>query len=273
MRAADVPLQIYKIFQVLGFPQKSELPYLAGPYYDQLTGGIRGEDYTKFYSNLEKLFPTLSEIGLDLMSSLLKYDPEKRISVTDALNHPFFSASIPKEPVKLSNKTRRSEQEEPPVETKQQKVVKKPLMEESAAPYSETIGATTTLYRHSYRVVPQMDQQSASELLQESLDLIPLLNPHLASVSHVFEEEEKSQELTSRYMKLIILVFTFSVSRSPFEVTSTATTQTQTSEQFLEFTPEVNNSEEFQGSLNASTGSLLEALISIERFEIHSKLS
>jgi len=49
---------------------------------------------------LRKKFPTfdkysanmcyLSDLGFDLLSQMLCYDPEKRISAADALNHPYF---------------------------------------------------------------------------------------------------------------------------------------------------------------------------------------
>ena len=36
-------------------------------------------------------FPYLTAAGLDLLMSLLTYDPEKRVSAEKALQHPYFS--------------------------------------------------------------------------------------------------------------------------------------------------------------------------------------
>jgi len=43
------------------------------------------------YNNLRSKFLYLTEAGIDLMSKLLTYDPKKRISAEEALNHPYFS--------------------------------------------------------------------------------------------------------------------------------------------------------------------------------------
>ncbi|EMD41778.1 hypothetical protein CERSUDRAFT_120728 [Gelatoporia subvermispora B] len=48
---------------------------------------------------LRQKFPYLTSAGLDLLSRLLTYDPENRISATEALQHPYFNESpYPKHP-------------------------------------------------------------------------------------------------------------------------------------------------------------------------------
>ena len=42
---------------------------------------------------LSRLFPKLSAAGLDLMTKLLTYNPDKRITAEEALRHPYFAAS------------------------------------------------------------------------------------------------------------------------------------------------------------------------------------
>lgn len=41
-------------------------------------------------SQLPRKFPFLSNAGLDLLSRLLTYDPERRINAVEALDHPYF---------------------------------------------------------------------------------------------------------------------------------------------------------------------------------------
>lgn len=49
------------------------------------------------FSNLRQTFRYTTSHGLDLLSSLLTYDPEKRISAEQALKHPYFTESpLPK---------------------------------------------------------------------------------------------------------------------------------------------------------------------------------
>lgn len=48
---------------------------------------------------LRQKFPYITAAGLDLLSQLLTYDPEQRISAEEALKHPYFSESpYPKHP-------------------------------------------------------------------------------------------------------------------------------------------------------------------------------
>ncbi|PCH33548.1 Pkinase-domain-containing protein [Wolfiporia cocos MD-104 SS10] len=48
---------------------------------------------------LRQKFPYITAAGIDLLSRLLTYDPEDRISATQALKHPYFSESpLPKHP-------------------------------------------------------------------------------------------------------------------------------------------------------------------------------
>lgn len=45
------------------------------------------------YNNLRKTLPNVSENCLDLLNGLLTYDPVKRMTAAEALQHPFFNES------------------------------------------------------------------------------------------------------------------------------------------------------------------------------------
>ncbi|CAO2046475.1 unnamed protein product [Urochloa humidicola] len=84
--------QLDKIFRVLGTPNEERWHG-----YSKLPGA-KGKFVKQPYNRLRDKFPrvsftgglTLSESGFDLLNRLLTYDPEKRISADDALNHEWF---------------------------------------------------------------------------------------------------------------------------------------------------------------------------------------
>ena len=80
--------QLYAIFQVLGTPNEENWP-----------GVSKLRDYKNFFpkwSSLDrsKICPGLSEDGLDLLEKMLRYDPLQRISMKEALKHPFLKGLI-----------------------------------------------------------------------------------------------------------------------------------------------------------------------------------
>ncbi|GER44796.1 kinase family protein [Striga asiatica] len=85
--------QLGKIFKILGTPNET-----IWPGYSKLPG-VKANFVKHQYNLLRRKFPptsftgspVLSDAGFDLMNKLLTYDPEKRISAKDALNHEWFS--------------------------------------------------------------------------------------------------------------------------------------------------------------------------------------
>ncbi|KAJ6676534.1 CELL DIVISION PROTEIN KINASE [Salix viminalis] len=81
-----------KIFKTLGTPDETVWPGLSK------LRGAKANFVKQPYNQLRKKFPftpftgspVLSDSGFDLLNKLLTYDPEKRITADDALNHPWF---------------------------------------------------------------------------------------------------------------------------------------------------------------------------------------
>nr|QYW07098.1 G-type cyclin-dependent kinase 2 [Dimocarpus longan] len=84
--------QIDKIFKTLGTPTET-----IWPGFSELPGA-KANFVKQPYNLLRKRFPAtsftgspvLSESGYDLLNKLLTYDPDKRITADDALNHDWF---------------------------------------------------------------------------------------------------------------------------------------------------------------------------------------
>ncbi|KAJ8084187.1 hypothetical protein PM082_002954 [Marasmius tenuissimus] len=85
---------ISMIFKLLGPPTKDSWPeYTALPLAKTIT--LPSPQPHQF----RQKFPYLTTAGLDLMISLLTYDPERRITADEALQHPYFTESpLPKHP-------------------------------------------------------------------------------------------------------------------------------------------------------------------------------
>lgn len=82
------------IFKLLGPPNPS-----SWPGYHKLPLAKTLSLPSPQPPQLRQRFPHLSALGIDLLSSMLTYDPDKRITAAEALQHPYFKESpLPKHP-------------------------------------------------------------------------------------------------------------------------------------------------------------------------------
>lgn len=79
--------QLFKICSVLGTPTSSTWP-------EGLKLGIKiGYQFPSFVETpLASLIPNASNEAIDLMTAMLKFDPQKRITSAHALSHPYFAS-------------------------------------------------------------------------------------------------------------------------------------------------------------------------------------
>lgn len=86
-RGSDEVHQLKRIFKKLGTPNERKWKGIKD---------LPGWDPRAFRKYpgipLTYLVPGLDEHGLDLMESMLRYDPSQRVTASQALNHPYFSS-------------------------------------------------------------------------------------------------------------------------------------------------------------------------------------
>lgn len=78
--------QLDRIFRLLGTPTQQDYPGIVDlpDYTPDLP------PYPPPRNGLASLVPTLNEAGVDLLTKMLQYDPARRITAQEALEHPFF---------------------------------------------------------------------------------------------------------------------------------------------------------------------------------------
>ncbi|KAK3819631.1 MAG: kinase-like domain-containing protein [Benniella sp.] len=82
--------QLERIFKLLGMPTEK-----IWPGFSKLPFASHVPNFSQPYNLLRTRLPYLTENGLDLMSRMLTYDPAKRITAEEALQHPYFTEAPP----------------------------------------------------------------------------------------------------------------------------------------------------------------------------------
>ena len=79
--------QLDRIFRTFGTPTIQEYPGMVDlPEYNPQNMAR----YPPPKNAMASLVPTLDDAGVDLFTRMVQYDPNRRITAQEALNHPFF---------------------------------------------------------------------------------------------------------------------------------------------------------------------------------------
>lgn len=81
--------QLELIFRVLGSPKEEDLEFITNPRAGKFIRGLK-KKYPKI--PFSTLYPKTAPEGLDLIEKMLEFNPNKRITVDEALNHPYLAA-------------------------------------------------------------------------------------------------------------------------------------------------------------------------------------
>ncbi len=88
------PDQVHKIFSLLGMPNDR-----IWPGFSKLPHASKMVPIETYHNHLNNVFPEISKLGLDLLKTMLAYDPKTRPTAAQAMAHPFFEEHpLPKAP-------------------------------------------------------------------------------------------------------------------------------------------------------------------------------
>eukprot|EP00612_Vaucheria_litorea_P001450 CAMPEP_0171456216 /NCGR_PEP_ID=MMETSP0945-20130129/2793_1 /TAXON_ID=109269 /ORGANISM="Vaucheria litorea, Strain CCMP2940" /LENGTH=463 /DNA_ID=CAMNT_0011981599 /DNA_START=157 /DNA_END=1549 /DNA_ORIENTATION=- len=173
--------QLNLIFEVLGAPEKDEVSYITGKQASKFLKKIE----KKKPKSLSKMYPNASNEAIDLLSKLIVFDPEKRLTARNALFHPYVnltseSGKIRQRKIKLDFDYERSDQS---VESLVQLVSEEVEIYRSASGGENNYGKN----RHSLTQVSLNLEGNASEVTTTST-----VDAALAAVA------SKTPEMTAR---------------------------------------------------------------------------
>jgi len=97
--AENENIQIVEILKVLGTPPITELKGSTKDIENIIESWYNTDQIKKypFIKDIGIYFPNASNEGINLLSRMLEINPEKRISIADALKHPFLADSSEQE--------------------------------------------------------------------------------------------------------------------------------------------------------------------------------
>lgn len=77
------------IIQLLGYPTKEEVEIFSDIKDRELLNSLEG--YSNLRSQFDSYFKDYKPEAVDLLKKMLVFDPNQRITVDDALNHPYLA--------------------------------------------------------------------------------------------------------------------------------------------------------------------------------------
>jgi mitogen-activated protein kinase 1/3 len=89
----DYIKQMNLIFSVLGTPSKTDMKFITNEKALEYIKSLKKQVPIAF----SKLYPNANPLALDLLSKMLVFNPHSRISVEEALAHPYFTGLARKE--------------------------------------------------------------------------------------------------------------------------------------------------------------------------------
>mmetsp|Transcript_27576 Transcript_27576/g.48739 ORF Transcript_27576/g.48739 Transcript_27576/m.48739 type:complete len:402 (+) Transcript_27576:300-1505(+) len=88
-RGSDSRGQVSEYLKVLGAPKPEDLSFITNEHAKRFVEKF-GEQLGTKENQLPKMYSNMCKDAMDLMIKMLQFNPHKRISVDDALEHPFY---------------------------------------------------------------------------------------------------------------------------------------------------------------------------------------
>jgi len=78
--------QLDKIIEVIGYPSEEDLSFINNEHTLSYLKRLPKKCHIKW----EEKIPHATPLALDLLQKMLSFSPERRISVSEAIRHPYF---------------------------------------------------------------------------------------------------------------------------------------------------------------------------------------